>query len=65
MRVKCIMNKFINFVLYNIVLANKSRRNIWSRYVALTAGKKIAYEISVAKTERKITPIKKIITPKY
>jgi hypothetical protein len=47
------MNKLITFGLYNIVLANKSRRTIWSQLVALTAGMKIAYEISVAKTERK------------
>jgi len=53
MRLKCIRNKFIIFVLYNKVLANKSRRNIWSPYVALTVGMKIAYAVSVAKTEGK------------
>jgi len=53
MRANFIMNKFINFVLYNLVLGNKSRRYIWSQHAAFTTGMKIAYEISVAKTEWK------------
>lgn len=47
------MNNFIIIVLYNIILANKSRRNVWSQLVELTAGMKIAYEVSVAKPEGK------------
>jgi hypothetical protein len=36
-----------------IMLANKARRNVWSHYVELTAGMKIAYKVSVTKPEGK------------
>jgi hypothetical protein len=52
-RENCIMNNFIIIVLFNAMLANKSRRNVWLQHIELTTGMKIAYEVSVTKPEAK------------